>query len=148
MGNDAFLNVSDAQAVTVTAVSTSSINMLARKDIAPGTPIHANITVGANVTAAGAATVTFEIITASDAALTADIEVLASTGAIGKAALTAGRIPIMLTAQPATGIGQTYLGVRYTVATGPLTAGNFTAYITPLVETADKQYPKGWSITV
>ena len=38
-----------------------------------------------------------------------------------------------------------YLGVRYTVATGPLTAGKFSAFITKDAQ-ANRAYKSGWTV--
>lgn len=132
MITDALTRVSNGQLVTVTAVSASSIDtgdaLLLTKQVAAGNPIYCVITVAGDVTAAGAATVTFEVITATDALLTAGIQVLAVTEAIGIADLnsaTAVLAPIVMCLKPDVNSVQDsylrFLGVRYTVATGPLT---------------------------
>lgn len=129
---DELLKLSFAQAVTSSAVSTNSID---RGPQWPGdsTPLCASITVDEAATAAGSATVTFELISSAAADMSSP-NVIASSGAVGKADLTAGRRPIFVKAEsrnlPA---GHRYLAARYTVASGPLTAGKFTAY---LVESA------------
>jgi hypothetical protein len=146
---DALLQLSAAQAVTATAVSTNTVDLKSARDIAPGNDIYAVIDVEQTVLAAGAATVAFEIISSAAADLSSPT-VLVSTAPIGKAELTAGRRPIsiaipdsILNAQP---VGQRYLGVRYTVATGPLTAGQFTAYFTDTTPSVGKNYPSGFSV--
>lgn len=143
--------VSSAQAVTATAVSTNTIDLSQARDIGPGFDLRFSITVDVAATAAGAATVTFQAISSAAAALTSPT-ILSQTDAIGKAELTAGRRPIeliiprsVLAAQP---IGQRYLGIQYTVATGPLTAGSFTAGIVAgeFVQDVGKVYPAGYAI--
>jgi len=115
--------VSNAQAVTATAVSTDTIDLGALRDIGTGTKISAFVTVDVAATAAGAATVTFAVITSANADLSS-ATTLYTTSAIGKATLVAGykvfdiTIPRQLLSR--------YLGLNYTVATGPLTAGAFT----------------------
>jgi hypothetical protein len=68
---------------------------------------------------------------------------LASSGAIGKAALTAGtevlRIKVPLDAER-------YLRTNYTVATGPLTAGKFTAFLAHDRQ-ASKAYASGFTVS-
>lgn len=171
--------VSSAQAVTATAVSTDSIDLTVGRDLGNGSDIVANFIPLTSVTAAGAATVTFEIIAADDAALTTNVTVLAASGAYTKDMLavvtTTGNsrtLPITVTVPAnlaARWIGQVvgggtvsgtvatagpgqhqprmrrYLGVRYTVATGPLTGGTFNAWFGPNhVGDAVKHYPVGW----
>lgn len=145
---DKQLAMSEAQAVTVSAVSTNTIDLSQNRDVA-ASDINIVVTVDTTVTAAGAATVTFQAISSAAAALTSPT-VLAQSDAIGKAELTAGRRPIVLrisrsvlAAQP---IGQRYLGLNYVVTTGPLTAGAFTAHMTLDVQDVGKNYPSGFSI--
>lgn len=124
---DKQLTVSDAQAVTATAVSTNAIDTggsTPLRDVGRGSIMRMIITTSIAATAAGAATVTFELIQADDAALTTNVEVLESTAAIGKATLVIGYTAMNFVLPSNT---RRYIGVRYTVATGPLTAGTFTA---------------------
>lgn len=140
---DRQLIVSNAQAVTATAVSTDSIDtQLASpiRDIGTGEEMRMVITCGLAALAAGAATVTFELVQADDAALTTNVEVLSATGAIPKATIVAG-YTAMDTVVPRN--TRRYIGVRYTVGTGPLTQGTFTA---GLVHDTDRRtnYPSGY----
>lgn len=127
--------VSNAQAVTATAVSTDTIDLGAVRDIGTGTDISAFVTVDVAATAAGAATVTFAVITSANADLSS-ATTLYTTAAIGKATLVAGykvfdiTIPKQLLSR--------YLGLSYTVATGPLTAGAFTGGF--VVDTQSQAY--------
>lgn len=146
---DALLQLSSAQAVTATAVSTNTIDLSQNRDIGAGTDLYAAIQVDTSATAAGAATVTFQIITSANANLSSPT-VIGQTDAIPKTDLTAGRKPIIipipastLLSQP---IGQRYLGIQYTVGTGPLTAGAFTAYIAMGDVSVGKNYPSGFSV--
>lgn len=149
MITDAFLQLSSAQAVTASAVSTNTIDLSQARDLGPGEEMHVSISVDTTVTAAGAATVNFQLITSAAANLSSPT-IIIQTDAIGKAALTAGAridlpIPKQTTAQ-GTALGQRYLGVQYTVGTGPLTAGAFTA--TGVIDFADvtKSYPSGFTV--
>jgi len=150
MITDALLELSLAQPVTVTAVSTNTVDLSVVRDIGAGEDIYAQFAVDVAAAAVGLATVTFEVITSAAAALTAPT-VISATGAIPIADLAAGRVPISvclnqsaLTTLP---IGQRYLGVRYTVASGPLTAGSFTCYITDEASNgSNKIYPSGFSV--
>lgn len=145
--------VSSAQAVTATAVSTDSIDLLKARDIGQGTATHANVVAITSVTAAGAATVTIDVIVADDAALTSNVVVLCSSRAYTKTELTVvggtgtqRTQPISVLLPPTLhSLGKRYLGVRYTIATGPLTGGTFNAWFGPNhFGDALKFYPAGY----
>lgn len=149
MLQDALLQLSNAQAVTATAVSTNTIDLGVARDLAPGSDLYVNIGVDTSATAAGAATVLFQIISSATSNL-ASPTVLSAGDSIPVADLQAGRRPIslclnqaVLNAQP---VGQRYLGVRYVVTTGPLTAGAFTAYLSNSDVAANKNYPSGFAV--
>ena len=146
---DALLQLSEAQAVTSTAVSTNTIDLLQNRDVGAGNDLYAIFTVDTAATAAGAATVNFQVISSASASLTSPT-VLAQTNAIPKTDLTAGRKPIAVRLSPqvlnSLPIGQRYLGVQYTVGTGPLTAGAFTCYITDSDVSVNKNYPSGFVV--
>lgn len=146
---DALLQFSNAQVVTASAVSTNTVDLSQARDIGPGEELHVSVSVDVAALAAGAATVTFQLITSAAANLSSPT-VIAQTDAIGKAALVAGAkidlsIPHQTTAQ-GTALGQRYLGVNYVVATGPLTQGTFSA--TGVIDYADvaKSYPSGFTV--
>lgn len=148
MITDALLQLSSAQAVTSTAVSQNTIDLGAR-DVGPGTDLYAVINTDVSAVSGGATTVTFQVITSASADLSSPT-IVASTGPIPKADLTAGSYPISIPvtqqALKANKLGQRYLGVRYEVAAGPLTAGAFTATITNSAPAGDKYYPSGFSV--
>lgn len=146
---DDYLKLSSAQAVTASAVSTNTIDLGVNRDLAPGKQLYAVFQVDTTVTAAGAATVNFQVITSAAAALTSPA-VVAQTDAIGKAELAAGRkligVPIAPSVLAANPNGQRYLGVQYTVGTGPLTAGAFTCYITDTLPPGTQYYASGFTV--
>ena len=130
------------QAVTTTAASTDIVDLGAARDMGNGEPLELVILVTQNVTAAGAATVTFALETDDTAGFSSPV-VLASSGAIGKAALSAGtevlRVKVPLDAER-------YLRTNYTVATGPLTAGTFTAFLAHDRQ-ASRAYASGFTVS-
>ena len=133
MLQDALLRLSNAQAVTASAVSIDKLDVGPQaRDIGRGTPLYINTTVDVTVLAAGAATVQIDVITSALDTL-ASPTVLCSTGPIPKADLVAGRAPIVIAIAPSNlstlPKGQQFMGVQYTVGTGPLTAGSFTTYV-------------------
>jgi len=146
---DAQLQLSAAQAVTATAVSTNTIDLGVNRDMGAGNQLNAVFGVDVSAAAAGAATVRFQVITSAAAALTSP-NVIAQTDDIPIANLTAGRKPIVVSLSPAVlnslPIGQRYLGVQYTIGTGPLTAGSFTAFITNSGVDVGKNYPSGFTV--
>ena len=123
---DAAMQFSDSQAVTATAVGTNVVDLgVAQRQ--RGHILHVVFNVTEAATASGAATVDFEVVTDDNDSLSSPT-VVASSGAIGKATLVAGH---QLSVQLPVGVPlERYLGVQYTVATGPLTAGQFDANVT------------------
>ncbi len=144
MYNDFALEVATAQAVTVTAVSASSIDQSSAQSaggqsqvvganpnsIGTGYPLYMVINVDTTATSGGAADVQFEVISATDDVLTANIETLGLSDLYGFASLTATREAIAVCINPdilnAQGHDQRFLGCRFNVTTAALTAGNFT----------------------
>lgn len=129
---DAQNEFSDGQAVTSTAISTNVIDLGATntlKDIGAGEPVYLVVqTIVAATDSGSDATLTVTLESDSTADLATSATVHFSTGAMAFAAfspagtvLAAVRLPI--------GSYERYLGVRFTVASGPLTAGNFDAFL-------------------
>lgn len=149
MLTDALLQLSSAQAVTASAVSTNTIDLGVARDMGTGRDLYAVFTVDEAATAAGAATVNFQVITSAAAALTSP-NVITQTDAIPKTDLTLARKPIVVPLSPALlnslPIGQRYLGVQYTVGTGPLTAGKFSCAIVDSIVDVNKNYPSGFTV--
>jgi len=121
--------------VTATALSTNVIDLKAagipfgaaaalESNAGKGEPIDFLIQCTTTATAAGAATVTITIETDDNSSLSS-ATTLWTSGAIPKADLVAGyKVPVRYLPL---GAYEQYLAVRYTVATGPLTAGKFFA---------------------
>lgn len=149
MLTDALLQLSSAQVVTASAVSTNTVDLSQVRDLGPGKDLYVAITVDEAAAAVGAATVNFQIITSAAANLGSPT-IIGQTDAIAKTDLTLGRKAIVVPIPPATllaqPIGQRYLGLQYTVATGPLTAGKFSAAIVDADISINKLYPSGFSV--
>lgn len=129
---DSQLEFSNAQAVTSTAISTNVIDLgddNTLQDIGAGEPMYLVVlTQTAATDVSSDATLTVSLESDSTANLATSATVHYTTGALAFAAfspagtvLAAVRLPI--------GNYERYLGVRYTVANGPLTAGNFDAFL-------------------
>lgn len=120
---DKALQVSNEQAVTVSAASTDSIDFgQANPNVGLDDRSNMVITVDESAAAAGAATVTFSVQDSADNATFADVAV---TAAIGKASLAAGQQVVI----PMPTKLRRYCRVYYTIGNGPLTAGKFSAQI-------------------
>lgn len=131
MITDKQLTFSEAQAVTTSAASTNVVDLgplthgNTVRDIGAGEPVYLVIQVGEDATASGSATVNFALQTDTVENF-ASPTVLFDSGAIGKADLTAGARPVAIAVPRGV---ERYLRVNYTVSTGPLTAGTFSAYL-------------------
>lgn len=120
---DKNLQVSNEQAVTATAASTDVIDFgQANPDVGMTDQCSMVITTDEAATASGAATVTFSVQDSADNSTFVDVAV---TAAIAKATLVAGYQHVI----PMPTKLRRYCRVYYTVATGPLTAGKFSAQV-------------------
>lgn len=141
---------SDSQAVTATAISTNvydlapignAVNSNLVRDIGVGEDVYLVVQTDAAATAAGAATVTVTFESSAAAGMTSPT-VHFTSPAYALADMPAGKT--LLAFKLPAGAYQRYLGVRYTVATGPLTAGSFSAFLTKDVS-AFRAYQKGYN---
>ena len=114
--------LSDDQAVTATADSTNVID-LGLGDNGPGTVLEIFAQVTTAFTAAGAATMVLTLTTDSVAAMSSEVT-LYTSAAIAVADLVAG-YTFKIRGLP-DGAEQ-FIQMQYTVATGPMTAGNITS---------------------
>lgn len=143
---DKLLTVSDQQAVTATAVSTDSIDLLTSRDVGMGEQLFMLFTVQEAAAAAGAATVAFSVVI-DDASALSSARTIATSEAIGMADLVVGA-QVAVPIPPTLGDdGERYLGASYTVATGPLTAGKFHATVVRSVSDSVKFYPTNITIS-
>jgi hypothetical protein len=140
---DTQLEFSDAQAVTATAISTNVYDLFTeglgatttgvtpntRLDIGAGEPVWLIVSTAVTATDTGSdATLVVSLETADNAALSTNAEVVFTTAALAFAAFATAGTRLVAVRLPAY-LYRRYLGVRYTVANGPLTAGAFDAFI-------------------
>jgi hypothetical protein len=140
---DRTLKLSDAQAITSTAVSTNIYDQGAAgtvfkaaspllQDLGKGGKLPFLAQVVTTMTAAGAATLQFQIQTATDAAFTSPVNLYTSE-AIPVASLVAGYQMAMDVMIRRT---LRFIRMNYIVATGPMTAGAVTCGFVAAVQTA------------
>lgn len=156
---DSQLEFSDAQAVTATAISTnvydlftmgvgggtSDVSPNTRLDIGAGENVYLVVSTQTAATDSGSdATLTISFETADDAALSTNAQVVYSTSALAFAAFSPAGTNLVKVKLPLFAYRR-YIGVRYTVASGPLTAGNFDAFLTTDVD-ANRIYKSGFTV--
>ena len=136
--------LSDAQVVTVTAVSTNVIDLVApANDLGVGENLYLIVAVETLLTAAGAAVVTVTLEGDDNEAFTS-ATVLKTLGTFDATDVAGTRLierisPELLTEQ--------FYRLRYTVATGPLTTGSaFDAFIVHGLQ-AEKSYADNVTIS-
>lgn len=155
---DSQTELSDAQAVTSTAISANVIDLFSvlagggasispntLMDVGDSDCLYLVVQTQTACTDTGSdATLTITLESAADAGLTSGPVVHFSTGALAFATFSPQGTQLIKMRLP-TGLYKRYLGVRYTVASGPLTAGAFDAFLTP---TPDNQRPYKSAFTV
>ena len=157
---DSQIEFSDAQAVTATAISSNVYDLFSmglgggatdvtpntRLDIGQGTD-NLYLVVNTAVTATDTgndATLTITLESADDAGLTTNAQVHYSSGAIAFASFATAGTNLVAIRLPSA-LFRRYLGVRYTVASGPLTAGAFDAFVTPTLQ-QNRIYKSGFTV--
>lgn len=142
---DKLLTVSSAQAVTASAVSTDVIDLSIAREIGEGQDLYMHFSVDVAALAAGAATVDFQIIGSASSAMSSPV-ILGASGPIAKTDLIIGKqIAVKINPQIAS-LGLRYISANYSVATGPLTAGSFSASIVQDIQDGKKNYASGYSV--
>lgn len=143
MITDKLLRVSEAQAVTTTAVSTDTVDLSVNRDIGEGEALYMNFAVGTAF--AGGTSTAFEVIVADNAALSSNVQVVGSSGPVLTAALTAGSM-FAVRINPLIGsTGKRYFGARYTVV-GTNSAGTVTADVVHSIQDGRKTYASGFVV--
>lgn len=135
---DKFLEFSDAQAVTSTAISANVVDTYPLgngvgtntvRDIGTGENMTLVVITASNATDVSSdATLTVTLESDSTENLATSATVHFSTGAIAFAGFATAGTVLANVKLPA-GSYERYLGVRYTVANGPLTGGTFDAFL-------------------
>jgi len=135
---DKFLEFSDAQAVTASAISTNVVDLAplgngvgtnTTRDIGTGEDVYLVVITNTAATDAGSdATLTVTLESDSAVGLDSSATVHFSTGAIAFAGFKDAGTVLANVKLPA-GNYERYLGVRYTVVDGNLTAGKFDAFL-------------------
>lgn len=129
-------------AITVTRVSTDTYDLgAALRDIGNLEDLWLYGVVTEAFTAAGAATLACDLIDDDNAALASPATIHPIMAATGKATLVLGYEMFKLQL-PVNKMTQRYLGLNWTVATGPMTAGKVSAFFTRGID-AQRYYPKG-----
>ena len=143
MITDKFLRVSDAQAVTTTAVSTDKIDLSQAREIGEGDDLFMVFTVGTAF--AGGTSINFNVTVADDAALSTNATTVGMSGVIVTASLTAASQFIVRLNPQIGSLGRRYLGATYTVV-GTMSAGTVTADIVTDIQDGKKFYAGGFAV--
>lgn len=124
-------------------LSTNTIDLLQPRDLGEGEDLYGRFEV--TTAAAGGTSIEMQIIVADDAALTTNVIVIGTTGAIPVASMTAGaRFACAINPRLANK-GQRYVGARY-VSVGTTTAGAVVGDIGLEVQDGQKFYPSGYAV--
>ena len=147
MITDQLLRLSDAQGpITATAVSTNTVDLQVARDIGEGRELYVVFTVTTAFTGAAGNSITFEVISASDAALSSGIEVLGSSATFDPAASVVAGTQVTVRINPEiAGKGQRYLGARY-VEGGTIGGGVVTADVVLDIQDGKKFYASGFTV--
>ena len=125
-------------------LSTNTIDLGAKRDLGEGEDLRLRALV--TTAFAGLTSLDIQVVVADDAALSSNLTVVGSTGAIPLASLGAGARYVAEINPRVGGVGQRYLGVRYVIV-GAGSAGAVLAEFGADLEDGGKTYPVGYSIT-
>lgn len=147
MITDINLRISTDQVLTgitdTSALSTNSIDLTQARDIGEGKELYMNFAITTGVT--NGTSTEFQIVIADDAALTSNLVVIASSGAVATASLPIGtHVPVPIPPKPGS-LGKRYIGARYVVV-GTNNAGKVTADIVEAIQDGKKFYASGFTV--
>lgn len=124
-------------------LSTNTIDLLQNRDIGEGWDVFGRFQV--TTAAAGGTSIEMQIIVADDAALSSNVTVVGTTGAIPVASLVAGaRFACAINPRIANK-GQRYMGARYT-SVGTTTACAVVGDVGAEIQDGQKFYPSGFAV--
>ncbi len=146
---DKALLVSEDQGVTSTDVSDDSVDLKQARDLGVGEPIWGFVICTAIGTPA-AGTCGFQVVTASNAALSSDVVVVATTPQVADENITVEMHPVFIPFNPDPaglfGAAQRYLGIRYNCGVDLPAGWTFTAGFTKDVDASVRVYPSGFAV--
>jgi len=129
--------------VGTSVLSTNTVDLGVGRDLGEGFDLFGRFEY--IVAAVGGTSIEHQVITADDAALTTNVTVLGTTGAIAVASLTLGA-RFVCSINPRIGSkGQRYVGARY-ISVGTTTAGSVFGDLGVEIQDGQKFYPGGFAI--
>jgi hypothetical protein len=126
-------------------LSTDTIDLSVARDIGEGTDLSMNFTCVAAYNTL--TSLTFEIIGATNAALSSGVTVIGSSGPVPLASLTANAQFSVRFNPQLLATGQRYIGARYTTVGSTPTTGSVCAYVVMDIQDGRKFYASGFSVT-
>jgi hypothetical protein len=126
-------------------LSTDTIDLSVARDIGEGEDLFMNFTCVAAYNTL--TSLTFEIIGATNAALSTGVTVIGSSGPVPLASLTANAQFSVRFNPQLLSTGQRYIGARYTTVGSTPTTGSVCAYVVMDIQDGRKFYASGFSVT-
>lgn len=132
-------------AATGNVLSTDSIDLSTTRDIGPGEYPKLHAVIGTAV--AGGTSTEIQVITADDSALTTNVTVVGSSGAVLTAQLTAGaRFVVNINPQLMGRTARRFMGARY-VITGTNSAGTIISHLGLDTQDGQRFYASGFAVS-